>query len=118
LEPKGIKIKRCSTVILPVVLYGRETWCLTLRDKHRLRVSENRVLSIILEPKLGKVTWDRRMHNMELYVYSSPVIIWVQIKKNEMVGAYRGEDCCIQCVCGGKMWERDHLENLGIGGIK
>jgi hypothetical protein len=38
------KIKICKTIILPVILYGCETWSLTLREERRLRVSENRVL--------------------------------------------------------------------------
>jgi hypothetical protein len=41
---KNLKIKIHKTVILPVVLYGYETWSLTLREEHRLRVFENRVL--------------------------------------------------------------------------
>jgi hypothetical protein len=41
---KNLKIKIYKTIILPVVLYGCETWSLTLRDEHRLRVFENRVL--------------------------------------------------------------------------
>ena len=45
---KNVKIKIYRTVILPVVLYGCETWLLTLREEHRLRVFENRVLSRIL----------------------------------------------------------------------
>jgi hypothetical protein len=64
-----------------------------LWDKHRFRV-----LRIILGPKLDKATWDRRVHNMELYEYS-PIIIWVT-KKNEMGEAYEGEDRCIQGVRG------------------
>jgi hypothetical protein len=40
---KNVKIRIYKTIILPVVLYGRETWSLTLRKEHRLRVSENRV---------------------------------------------------------------------------
>jgi hypothetical protein len=43
-ECKDIKIKTYNTIILPVVLYGCETWSLTLREEHRLRVFENRVL--------------------------------------------------------------------------
>jgi hypothetical protein len=39
------------TVILPVVLYGCETWSITLREEHRLRVFENRVLRKIFGPK-------------------------------------------------------------------
>jgi hypothetical protein len=41
---KNIIITIYKTLILPVVLYGRETWSLTLREEHRLRVFENRVL--------------------------------------------------------------------------
>jgi hypothetical protein len=41
---KNLKIKIHKTIILPVVLYGCETWSLTLREEHRLRVFENRVL--------------------------------------------------------------------------
>ena len=48
---KNLKIKICRTIILPVVLYGCETWSLTLRDEHRLRVFENRVLRRIFGSK-------------------------------------------------------------------
>jgi hypothetical protein len=48
---KNLKIKIYKTVILPVVLYGCETWSLTLRKEHRLRVFENRVLRNIFGPK-------------------------------------------------------------------
>jgi hypothetical protein len=48
---KNLKIKIYETLILPVVLYGYETWSLTLREEHRLRVSENRVLRRIFGPK-------------------------------------------------------------------
>jgi hypothetical protein len=41
---KTLKFRLYKTIILPVVLYGRETWSLMLRDEHRLRVFENRVL--------------------------------------------------------------------------
>jgi hypothetical protein len=41
---KNLKIRVYKTIILPVVLYGCETWSLTLREEHRLRVFENRVL--------------------------------------------------------------------------
>jgi hypothetical protein len=60
-----------------VVLYGCETWSLTLREEHRLRVFENRVLGRIFGPKRDEVTggW-RKPHNEELYnLYSSPSII-------------------------------------------
>jgi hypothetical protein len=48
---KNIKIRVYRTVVLPVVLYGCETWSLTLREEHRLRVFENRVLRRIFGPK-------------------------------------------------------------------
>jgi hypothetical protein len=47
LMSKNLKIKIYKTVISPVVLYGCETWSLTLREEHRLRVFENRVLGRI-----------------------------------------------------------------------
>jgi hypothetical protein len=47
------KIKIYKTIILPVVLYGCETWSLTLREEHRLRVFENRVLRRIFGPNRG-----------------------------------------------------------------
>jgi len=48
---KNIKIKICRIIISPVVLYGCETWLLTLREEHSLRVFENRVLRRIFVPK-------------------------------------------------------------------
>jgi hypothetical protein len=53
---KNIKISIYRTVILPVVLYGCDTWSLTLREEHSLRVFENRVLRKIFEPKREEVT--------------------------------------------------------------
>jgi hypothetical protein len=76
---KNTKIKIYITVILPVVLYWCETWSLTLKEEHRLRVFENRVLTGIFRPKRDGVTggW-RRLHNEELNdLYSSPNIIRV-----------------------------------------
>jgi hypothetical protein len=60
----NIKIKIYRNIILPVVLYGCETWSLTLREKHRLRVFENRALRRIFWPKRDTVTGEwRRLHN-------------------------------------------------------
>ena len=53
---KNLKIKIYRTIILPVVLYGCETWSLTLREEHRLRVFENRVLKRIFGPGRDEVT--------------------------------------------------------------
>ena len=51
----NIKIKINRTIILPVVLYGCETWSLTLREERRLRVSENTVLRRVFWPKRDEV---------------------------------------------------------------
>jgi hypothetical protein len=65
---KNIKSKIYRTIILPVVLYGCEIWSLTLREEHRLRVFENRVLRRIFGPKRDEVTGEwRRLHNEGLY---------------------------------------------------
>ena len=61
------QIKTYRTVILPVVLYGCETWSLTLREERRLRVFENRVLRGVFGPKWDEVTGElRKLHNEEL----------------------------------------------------
>jgi hypothetical protein len=59
---KNVKITIYRTIILPFVLYGRETWLLTLREECRLRVFENRVLRRIFGPKRYEVTeeWRRQ----------------------------------------------------------
>jgi hypothetical protein len=53
---KNVKIKIYKTIILPVILYGYRTWSLTLREEHRLRLFENRVLRRIFGPKRNEVT--------------------------------------------------------------
>jgi hypothetical protein len=70
-------MKIYKTIILPVILYGCKTWSLTLREVHRLRVFENKVLRRIFGPNRDEVTggW-RKLHNEELRdLYSSPSII-------------------------------------------
>jgi hypothetical protein len=82
---RNIKVKIYKTIILPLVLYGCETWSLTLREEYRLRVFENRVLRRIFGPKRDEVTGEwRKLHNEELYnLYSSPDIIR-QVKSRRM----------------------------------
>ena len=60
---KNIKIKIYRTIILPVVLYGCETWSLTLREERKLRLFENMVLRRIFGPRRDEVMGEwRRMH--------------------------------------------------------
>jgi len=82
---KNVKIKIYKTIILPVVLYGCETWLLTLREERRLRVFENKVLRRIFGPRRDEVMGEwRRLHYEELNdLYSSPNIVRV-IKSRRM----------------------------------
>jgi hypothetical protein len=90
-------IKIYRTIILPVILYGCETWSVTLREEHRLRVFENGVLRGIFGPKRDEVTRSGGNYTTNVFLtryYSSD-----QIKKNEMGGAcgtYGTQQICIQ----------------------
>jgi hypothetical protein len=71
-------------IILPVVLYGCETWSLTIREEHTLRVFENRELRRIFGPKRDEVTGDWRKLHEELHnVYFSPNIIRMSKSRSE-----------------------------------
>ena len=82
---RNLKIEIYRTIILPVVLNECETWSLTLREEHRLRVFENRVLRRIFGPRRDGVTGEfSKLHNEELNdLYCSPNIIRV-IKSRRM----------------------------------
>ena len=74
---KNIKMKIYRTIILPVVLYGCETWSLTLREERRRRVLENRVLRRIFGPKRDESTGEwRKLHNEELNFACCFVWVW------------------------------------------
>ena len=118
---KNLKIKIYKNIILPVVLYGCETWSLTMREERKLRVFENMVLRGIFGPRKDEVTVEwRRLHNEELnYFYPSPNIVRV-IKSRRMRWAGHvarmGEDRG----CRGSWWgnrrEGDHWGDLGVDG--
>jgi hypothetical protein len=74
---------------LPVVVYGFETWSLTSREEHRLRVFENRLMRRIFGPKRDEVTGDwRKLHNGELNdLYCSRNIVGViKLRRMRWVG--------------------------------
>ena len=76
---KNFKIRIYRTIILPVVLYGCETWSLTLREERKLWVFENMVLRRIFGSRRDKVTGEwGRLHDEKLNdLYSSTNIVWV-----------------------------------------
>ena len=120
---------------MPVVLYGCETWSLTLREEHSLRVFQNRVLRRIFGPKREEVRGEwRKLYKEEFNdLYSSPYIVRV-IKSRRMrweeyvasVGERRG----VYRVLVGKReeksplgrskrrWEdKSDLQEVGYGGV-
>ena len=104
---KNINIKIYRTIILPVVLYGCETWSLTLREEHRLRVFENSMLRRIFGPKRDEVTGEwRKLHNDKLIdLYSSPNTIRViELKRMRWMGhvARMGERISVYRILVGK----------------
>jgi len=117
----NIKITIHRTIILPVVLYGCETWSLTLREERTLRMFENRVLRRILGPRRDEKTgkW-RKPHNEELHDLCSSANIIRVMKSRRMrckghvthmrdrKGAYRPMV--------GNLWEKDLLEDPRLDG--
>jgi hypothetical protein len=116
-----VKVKIYKTIILPVVLYGCETWSLTLRAKHRLRVFEDRVLRRIFGPKTDAVTREwRKLHSGELHnLYSSPDIIrQITSRRMRWAGhvARMGEGRNMYRVLVGKPEGKDHSDDRGVDG--
>jgi hypothetical protein len=82
---RNVKVEIYKAIILPLVVYGCETWSLTLREEHRLRVFENRVLRGIFRSNRDEVTGDwRKLHNGELHNLYLPPDIIRQIKSRRM----------------------------------
>jgi hypothetical protein len=102
-----------KTVILPVVLYGCQTWSLTLREEHRLGVFENRVLRIFGPKKEEDGSW-RKLHTDELHVlYSSPNIVrMIKSRRMRWAGhvARMGEGRCVYRVLVGRPEGKRPLE--------
>jgi hypothetical protein len=118
---KNLKTRIYKTLILPVVLYGCETWSLTLREEHRLRVFGNGALKRIFGSKWNEVTGEwRKLHNEKLHdLYSSPSIIRI-IKKRRMRWAGHvarmGEKRNAYRILVGKPEGRRPLGNQDVGG--
>ena len=96
------RIKIYRIITLPVVLYGCETWSLTLKEERRLRMFEKRVLRRIFGPKRDEVTEEqRKLHNEELNdLYCSPSILVRRMRWAGHVARKGEEERCIQG-CGG-----------------
>jgi hypothetical protein len=118
---KNLKIEIYRTIILPVVLYGCETWSLTLRVERRLRVFENKVLKRIFGPRRDEVTGEwGRLHNEELNdLYSSPNMVRV-IKPRRMRWAGHVARMGEERGCMGSPWgnrrDGEHRRDLGLDG--
>jgi hypothetical protein len=118
---KSTKIRVHRTIILPVVLYGCETWSLTLREEQRLRVFENRVLRRMFGPKRDEATGEWiRLHNEKLNgLYLSSNTIWViKSRKMRWAGhvARMGENRDAYRILVGRPEGGDYVGDTGVDG--
>jgi hypothetical protein len=115
---KNLKIKIYKTVVLPVVLYECETWSLTLREEHRLRVFENRVLRRTFGPKREEDGSWIKLHNNELHslYYSANVVRVIKSRKMSWAGhvARMGRREMFTGFWLGIPKVRDHWEDLDV----
>jgi len=88
---KNLKIKIYRTIILPVFLYGCETWSFTLREERRLREFENRVLRIFGSKKDEVTVEWRKLHNEELndLYFSSNIVRVIEFLFNFIYRRFR-----------------------------
>jgi len=118
---KNLKIEIYRIIILSVVLYGCETWSLTLREERRLRVFENRVLRRTFGPKRNDVTREwRKLYNdkpNDLY-FSLNVVRVIKSRKMRWVGrvACMGRGEVHTGFWWGNLRERGHLDDSGVDG--
>jgi hypothetical protein len=109
---RNINVKIYKTINRPLVLYGCETWSVTLREEHRLRVFENSVLRRIFGPKRDEVTGEwRKLRSGELHnLYSSSDII--HNHRHPVAQQPTGPElphCEVSRSCGRTPWASDHL---------
>jgi hypothetical protein len=114
LVSKNLKTRVYRTIILPV-LYGCETWCVTLRDEHRLRVFENRVLRRMFRFNRDGVTAEwRRLHDEKLYSLCCTLNISRVIKSRKMKWAgHVGRMGDRSGACRVLVWRPDRRRPLG-----
>jgi hypothetical protein len=102
--------------MLPIVLYGCETWSLTLRQKHRLRGFQNRVLRRIFGPKREEDGSWRKFHNDELHglYFSRNIVKAIKTRGMRWAGHVARMEAVLTGFWLGGPKGRDHWEDLGI----
>jgi hypothetical protein len=95
----SVRIKIHKTMIIPVALYGCETWSLTLWEEHRLRVFGNRVLREIFGPKREEVAGEcREIHYQKIHNFILKQILLGYSKRDDVSGTCRTDGRHEKCV--------------------